>query len=203
MTASIEELVRRFYPELWLKWRNINERNCPGSSIQDELMPEQLAAILRDVATESPDNDTSKDCDVIVTVAMEAAPQDAKANDSTDPDHPRSLPDLEEYWWLYCLDVFLLTLQSARLPDFLQLARAAAMMHNITIISPWWTPLNIFDSRTYSWPWKRIRMRLNGNSSSRFVLLFDFSRFSTNHPNIVIRVVRDLPPVVLPAFPYG
>jgi hypothetical protein len=27
---------------------------------------------------------------------MEAAPQDAKSNDSTDPDRPRSLPDLEE-----------------------------------------------------------------------------------------------------------
>ncbi|KAJ7291393.1 hypothetical protein C8J57DRAFT_1705007 [Mycena rebaudengoi] len=84
-----------------------------------------------------------------------------------------------------------------------RLALTAALMHNITIVSPWWTPLNIFDSRTYSWPWKRIRMRLNGNSSSRFVLLFDFSRFSTNHPNVVTRVVRDLPPVVLPAFPYA
>ncbi|KAJ7291421.1 hypothetical protein C8J57DRAFT_1705031 [Mycena rebaudengoi] len=71
-----------------------------------------------------------------------------------------------------------------------RLALTAALMHNITIVSPWWTPLNIFDSRTYSWPWKRIRMRLNGNSSSRFVLLFDFSRFSTNHPNVVTRVAR-------------
>lgn len=87
--------------------------------------------------------------------------------------------------------------------QMLKMARVAASLQSIIFLDPHPLIDDIFDLRTYSWHWNHVPMRLHGFSSRRFTLMFNFSSFTSHYLHVVIHVSSDLPPVVLPAFPYG